>query len=111
MSKEGTRLTAGESVLQQFTQKINKFQNLNSTSVPKKHLKRKYQLFLDGSIPTSSDNLKLSSLDLSINQLSGRVPTDLLTVGGEKTFLGNKGLCVDQSIRNIRMNSGMVACS
>ncbi|KAH0714902.1 hypothetical protein KY284_007807 [Solanum tuberosum] len=29
MSREGTKLTAGGSVLQQFTQKINKFQNLN----------------------------------------------------------------------------------
>ncbi|XP_004250411.2 receptor protein-tyrosine kinase CEPR2 [Solanum lycopersicum] len=66
---------------------------------------------LSGSIPPSLDNLKLSSLDLSNNQLTGRVPTDLLTVGGEKAFVGNKGLCVDQSIRNIRTNSGMGACS
>ncbi|KAG6643683.1 hypothetical protein CIPAW_08G003400 [Carya illinoinensis] len=40
--------------------------------------------------------LKLSSIDFSQNRLSGRVPSDLLTMGGEKAFLGNKGLCVDQ---------------
>ncbi|KAJ8541747.1 hypothetical protein K7X08_002563 [Anisodus acutangulus] len=65
---------------------------------------------LTGSIPTNLDNLKLSSLDLSNNQLTGGVSSDLLTVGGEKAFAGNKGLCVDQSMR-ITMTSGMGVCS
>ncbi|MCD7450445.1 Receptor protein-tyrosine kinase cepr2 [Datura stramonium] len=64
---------------------------------------------LSGSIPTNLDNLKLSSLDLSNNQLTGGVSSDLLTLGGDKAFAGNKGLCVDQSIR-ITMNSGLGAC-
>ncbi|KAH0746049.1 hypothetical protein KY285_007706 [Solanum tuberosum] len=41
MSREGTRLTAGGSVLQQFTQKISKFQNLNGTSVPRRKIGNK----------------------------------------------------------------------
>ncbi|KAK4341023.1 hypothetical protein RND71_039524 [Anisodus tanguticus] len=65
---------------------------------------------LTGSIPTNLDNLKLSSLDLSNNKLTGGVSSDLLTVGGEKAFAGNKGLCVDQSIR-ITTNSGLGVCS
>ncbi|KAK4375273.1 hypothetical protein RND71_005950 [Anisodus tanguticus] len=65
---------------------------------------------LTGTIPTSLDNLKLSSLDLSNNQLSGEVSLDLLTMGGDKqAFAGNKGLCVDESIR-FSMNSGLGSC-
>ncbi|XP_042992391.1 receptor protein-tyrosine kinase CEPR2-like [Carya illinoinensis] len=51
---------------------------------------------LTGLIPENLGKLKLSSIDFSQNRLSGRVPSDLLTMGGEKAFLGNKGLCVDQ---------------
>ncbi|KAJ8557829.1 hypothetical protein K7X08_004595 [Anisodus acutangulus] len=65
---------------------------------------------LTGTIPTSLDNLKLSSLDLSNNQLSGEVSLDLLTMGGDKAFAGNKELCVDESIR-FSMNSGLGGCS
>ncbi|VFQ71604.1 unnamed protein product [Cuscuta campestris] len=54
---------------------------------------------LTGSIPTSLGGLKLSSIDMSNNQLYGEVPYDLLMMGGDKAFLGNKGLCVDQNIK------------
>ncbi|CAN4099924.1 unnamed protein product [Withania somnifera] len=64
---------------------------------------------LTGPIPTSLDNLKLSSLDLSNNQLSGEVSLDLLTMGGDKAFAGNKGLCIDQNIR-FSVNSGLGSC-
>ncbi|KAG5601669.1 hypothetical protein H5410_033039 [Solanum commersonii] len=64
---------------------------------------------LTGTIPTSLDNLKLSSLDLSNNQLSGEVSLDLLTLGGDKALAGNKGLCIDQSIR-FSINSGLGSC-
>ncbi|OIT33003.1 PREDICTED: receptor-like protein kinase HAIKU2 [Nicotiana attenuata] len=64
---------------------------------------------LTGKIPTSLDNLKLSSLDLSNNQLSGEVLLDLLTMGGDKAFADNKGLCVDESIK-FSMNSGLGGC-
>ncbi|CAN4097976.1 unnamed protein product [Withania somnifera] len=64
---------------------------------------------LAGTIPTSLANLKLSSLDLSNNQLSGEVSLDLLTMGGDKAFAGNKGLCIDQSIR-FSINSGLGSC-
>ncbi|XP_060216686.1 receptor protein-tyrosine kinase CEPR2-like isoform X1 [Lycium barbarum] len=65
---------------------------------------------LTGTIPTTLDNLKLSSLDLSNNQLSGEVSVDLLTMGGDKAFAGNKGLCIDRSIR-FSMNSRLGVCS
>ncbi|KAH0658912.1 hypothetical protein KY285_027459 [Solanum tuberosum] len=64
---------------------------------------------LTGTIPTSLDNLKLSSLDLSNNQLSGEVSLDLLTLGGDKALAGNRGLCIDQSIR-FSINSGLGSC-
>ncbi|KAL0360074.1 UNVERIFIED_CONTAM: Receptor protein-tyrosine kinase CEPR2 [Sesamum radiatum] len=50
---------------------------------------------LTGSIPRNFDKLKLSSVDLSNNHLSGSIPPYFLTVAGDKAFLGNKGLCVD----------------
>ncbi|CAH9109204.1 unnamed protein product, partial [Cuscuta europaea] len=54
---------------------------------------------LTGPIPRSLDNLKLSSIDLSDNQLYGKVSYELLMMGGDKAFFGNKGLCLDQSIK------------
>ncbi|KAK4413332.1 Receptor protein-tyrosine kinase CEPR2 [Sesamum alatum] len=50
---------------------------------------------LTGPIPRNFDKLKLSSVDLSNNHLSGSIPPYFLTVAGDKAFLGNKGLCVD----------------
>lgn len=51
---------------------------------------------LTGSIPRNLDKLKLSYIDLSNNQLSGTVPSDLLAVAGDRAFLGNQGLCIDE---------------
>ncbi|KAL2467617.1 Leucine-rich receptor-like protein kinase family protein [Forsythia ovata] len=65
---------------------------------------------LTGSIPRNLDKLKLSSVDLSNNQLSGSVPSDFLTVAGDKAFVGNKGLCIVESIKR-SMNSGLGLCN
>ncbi|KZV40891.1 hypothetical protein F511_05136 [Dorcoceras hygrometricum] len=58
---------------------------------------------LTGPIPRNLDKLKLSSIDLSNNQLSGTVSSDLLAVAGDSGFRGNKGLCVDD-----RKNTGQL---
>ncbi|GLU12776.1 hypothetical protein SLE2022_294350 [Rubroshorea leprosula] len=63
-----------------------------------------------GSIPEGLQKLKLSSIDLSDNLLSGTVPSALLTMGGDKAFLGNKELCVEQDSKTLR-NSVLNACS
>ncbi|CAI9114806.1 OLC1v1015608C1 [Oldenlandia corymbosa var. corymbosa] len=65
---------------------------------------------LIGLIPVNLGKLKLSLLDLSYNLLSGFVPSDLLRMGGDKAFSGNKELCIDDSTR-ISMNSRLDACS
>ncbi|XP_057470100.1 receptor protein-tyrosine kinase CEPR2-like isoform X2 [Actinidia eriantha] len=65
---------------------------------------------LQGSIPKNLQKLKVSSIDLSKNQLSGRVPLFLLTMGGDKAFLGNKGLCIDES-SSTEVHSGLAICS
>ncbi|KAE8726785.1 Leucine-rich receptor-like protein kinase family protein isoform 2 [Hibiscus syriacus] len=54
---------------------------------------------LTGPIPNNLENLKLSSIDLSDYQLSGNVPHELLAIGGDEAFLGNGGLCIDQSTK------------
>ncbi|KAJ0087261.1 hypothetical protein Patl1_07532 [Pistacia atlantica] len=64
---------------------------------------------LTGLIPDSFRRLKLSSIDMSENQLSGSVPSYLLRMGGDKAFIGNKGLCLDQSTKTL-MNSGLDVC-
>ncbi|KAG8633460.1 receptor protein-tyrosine kinase CEPR2 [Manihot esculenta] len=56
---------------------------------------------LTGLIPEDLEKLKLSSIDLSGNQFSGRIPSVLLTMGGDKAFLGNMELCVDENSKNI----------
>ncbi|KAK9758142.1 hypothetical protein RND81_01G210400 [Saponaria officinalis] len=65
---------------------------------------------LSGSIPTSFGNLKLSLIDFSDNQLSGSIPFDLLAIGGENAFLGNKQLCVDRNTK-ISGNFRIVSCN
>lgn len=64
---------------------------------------------LTGSIPEGLMKLKLSSMDFSDNDLTGRVPNDLLTMGGDRAFLGNKGLCISQNSRT-QMNKEMKIC-
>ncbi|CAK7344769.1 unnamed protein product [Dovyalis caffra] len=64
---------------------------------------------LTGLIPEGLEKLKLSSIDLSDNQLSGRVPSVLLTMGGDRAFIGNKELCVDENSENI-IKSGINVC-
>ena len=64
---------------------------------------------LTGSLPVDLKNLKLSSLDLSRNQLSGIVSSDLLQMGGDQAFTGNKKLCVEQSSK-IQLRSGLEFC-
>ncbi|KAL3565523.1 hypothetical protein D5086_033569 [Populus alba] len=64
---------------------------------------------LNGLIPEGLEKLKLSSIDLSENQLSGRVPSVLLTMGGDRAFIGNKELCVDENSKTI-INSGIKVC-
>ncbi|KAB1199554.1 Receptor-like protein kinase HSL1 [Morella rubra] len=65
---------------------------------------------LTGLIPDSLEKLKLSCIDLSENQLSRRIPPDLLTMGGEKAFIGNKELSVDQNFKVI-LRSGINICT
>lgn len=50
---------------------------------------------LTGNIPSALGGLKFSYLDLSYNQLSGDIPADLLRLGGDSAFIGNKGLCIN----------------
>ncbi|KAF9661576.1 hypothetical protein SADUNF_Sadunf19G0083200 [Salix dunnii] len=64
---------------------------------------------LTGLIPEGLERLKLSSIDLSENQLSGRVPSVLLTMGGDRAFVGNKELCVDENSKTIT-KSGINVC-
>lgn len=65
---------------------------------------------LTGSLPVDLEKLKLSSLDLSKNQLSGMVSSGLLQMGGDQAFIGNKRLCVEQSSK-IQLHSGLEVCT
>ncbi|OAY58687.1 receptor protein-tyrosine kinase CEPR2 [Manihot esculenta] len=64
---------------------------------------------LTGLVPEELEKLRLSSIDLSGNQLSGRISLVLLTMGGDKAFLENEGLCIDENSKNIT-NSKMNVC-
>lgn len=55
---------------------------------------------LTGTIPRNLGKLKFSFIDLSDNQLFGVIPPDLLTMGGDKAFVGNNGLCAEEGTRN-----------
>lgn len=63
-----------------------------------------------GPVPMSLEKLKLSLIDLSENQLSGSIPQDLLWIGSEAAFLGNKGLCVENSVKS-SINYKMGVCN
>lgn len=65
---------------------------------------------LTGSIPKSLASLKLNSIDFSENQFSGRIPSALLIIGGDKAFLGNQELCVDENSKAL-MNSELNICA
>lgn len=65
---------------------------------------------LTGIIPESLEKMKLSSIDFSGNQLFGRVPSSLLAMSGDKAFLDNKELCVDENYRE-RINTSLVTCT
>ncbi|XP_020214326.1 receptor protein-tyrosine kinase CEPR2 [Cajanus cajan] len=65
---------------------------------------------LTGSIPDNLEAIKLSSVDFSENLLSGRIPSGLFIVGGEKAFLGNKGLCVEENLKP-SMNFDLKICA
>ncbi|KAK2976084.1 hypothetical protein RJ640_009516 [Escallonia rubra] len=64
---------------------------------------------LTGSLPKTLQKLKLSSIDFSNNQLSGGVPSDLVAVGGDRAFIGNKRLCVNENSES-RGNLGLDVC-
>ncbi|KAI4331898.1 hypothetical protein L6164_016846 [Bauhinia variegata] len=83
-------------------QSVSLMSSLNSFNVS--------QNKLTGSIPQSLVKMKLSSIDFSENQFSGNVPSDLLIIGGDKAFIGNKGLCVDQNSKSVT-NSELNICS
>lgn len=76
--------------------------SLNSLNLSRNRLK--------GSIPSNLGNLKLSLIDLSDNELSGIVPQDLLEVGSNDSFRGNKGLCADKITKSF-VNYGLGVCN
>ncbi|CAL0334305.1 unnamed protein product [Lupinus luteus] len=65
---------------------------------------------LTGSIPEYLVTMKLSSVDFSENLFSGRIPSDLFIISGEKAFVGNKGLCVEENLQP-SMNSNLKICA
>ncbi|KAK8677696.1 hypothetical protein V6N13_143221 [Hibiscus sabdariffa] len=66
---------------------------------------------LTGPIPKNLENLKLSSIDLSDNELSGNVPRELLVIGGDKAFIDNRGLCIDQNTKtNMKGSTVLNVC-
>uniref|UniRef100_A0A2P2KVG8 Leucine-rich repeat transmembrane protein kinase n=1 Tax=Rhizophora mucronata TaxID=61149 RepID=A0A2P2KVG8_RHIMU len=84
-----------------FPREFSRMSSLNSLNLS--HNK------LTGFIPEDLGNLKLSSIDLSENRLSGRIPTTILTMGGDRAFLGNKELCVEKNSKTLT-ESGMRIC-
>ncbi|KAL9269827.1 Receptor protein-tyrosine kinase CEPR2-like protein, partial [Drosera capensis] len=65
---------------------------------------------LTGQIPESFGNLKFSLIDLSFNQLSGTVPLELLQIGSEEAFCGNKALCIGLSLIVSKDDDGLRIC-
>ncbi|KAK4483874.1 hypothetical protein RD792_011083 [Penstemon davidsonii] len=94
---------ASNSLTGNIPSSFSKMATLNSLNLSKNQL--------TGSIPKNFDKLKLSSVDFSNNHLSGSVPPYFLSVAGDKAFLENKGLCVEdeESTRKF-INSGLSFC-
>ncbi|XVE55051.1 hypothetical protein DITRI_Ditri03aG0130200 [Diplodiscus trichospermus] len=65
---------------------------------------------LTGPIPKNLEKLRLSSIDLSENQLSGIVPSELLTMGGDKAFIGDTELCIDRNSKVLRNDTVLNIC-
>ncbi|KAK7263816.1 hypothetical protein RJT34_31413 [Clitoria ternatea] len=65
---------------------------------------------LTGSVPDNLEAIKLSSVDFSENLLSGSIPSGVFIIGGEKAFLGNKGLCVKENLKP-PFNSDLKVCA
>ncbi|KNA10181.1 hypothetical protein SOVF_146790 [Spinacia oleracea] len=76
--------------------------SLNSLNLSRNRLK--------GSIPSSLGKLKLSLIDVSDNELSGSIPPDLLDIGSNDSFRGNKGLCADKNTK-VFVNYGIGVCT
>ncbi|KAG6388850.1 hypothetical protein SASPL_150286 [Salvia splendens] len=51
---------------------------------------------LTGRIPEDFERMRLSSVDLSYNRLSGSVAPYFMVVAGDKALIGNAGLCLDE---------------
>lgn len=64
---------------------------------------------LTGVIPDKLKRLRFTSIDFSVNRLSGRIPSDLLTMAGNDAFAGNNGLCVNENSGR-RVNLGLDIC-
>lgn len=64
---------------------------------------------LTGTVPDNLEKMKLSSVDFSENSLSGGIPFGILIIGGEKAFVGNKELCVEQ-IPQTSMKTALKIC-
>lgn len=65
---------------------------------------------LTSSIPDYLVTMKLSSVDFSENLFYGRIPSGLFIIGGEKAFVGNKGLCVEENLK-LSSNSNLKICA
>ncbi|XP_068651807.1 receptor protein-tyrosine kinase CEPR2-like isoform X2 [Aristolochia californica] len=83
-------------------EKLSLLNSLNSLNLSKN--------MLSGSIPDDLQMLKLSFIDFSANQFSGRVPPQLLMIGGEQAFYENNGLCEDTKFGSPRY-SDMRLCN
>ncbi|CAN8235424.1 unnamed protein product [Cochlearia groenlandica] len=65
---------------------------------------------LTGEIPATLAKLKLSFINFSENKLSGRIPPDLLAVGGSAAFSLNEKLCLDEQNAKTSESSGLSVC-
>ncbi|KAM7258888.1 hypothetical protein ACFE04_014629 [Oxalis oulophora] len=84
---------ASNSLTGKIPQTISLMSSLNSLNLSTNKL--------TGEIPENLNKMKLSFIDLSANEFSGVIPSDLLDMGGDKAFLGNEKLCVDQNSKSV----------